>query len=509
MNSQQFRGTVNLSSQDHPTPGTSHKAENQYRKILKGFFSLTFAKLVFMVAGYVVYFSLPRLLSAAEFGNYGVVVGILNVFNMVLITGTIQAVSKFVSEEELRERAIRVSANRIQTIIGSAAFWILIGTAPFLAAFFKDPAVAPAIYAGSAVPLFYAFYAVTVGSLNGRKMFMHQASLDISFSILKTTGILTLAYLGFGVVGCFLGFSISACLILIIGVSIVVRYQHASAGEPFPVKKILTFEIWVMIITLINNLLISTDLFLVKSIISGSAAATQAGYYTAVQTFARIPYTLVIAVSLVIFPLISKSTFENDQRATQQYIQTSLRMTWLFVLPVAIIFSALPGEFLSLVYPDEYIQGSTALRLLPIGEALLALMFIAVTIITGSGRPLASIAINAVALVILGGLCFVFIPLSGIAGAALGASLGWLAGLVIAGIYIFRQFHAFIPSLTWIRTLAAGTVAYLSTFALPEGVIGKILSGSVVIPAVYFGVLFLLKELSRQEITRILTVLKK
>ena len=40
------------------------------------------------------------------------------------------------------------------------------------------------------MPLCYALYAALVGSLNGRRMFLHQAGLDITFSTVRTFGIL-------------------------------------------------------------------------------------------------------------------------------------------------------------------------------------------------------------------------------------------------------------------------------------------------------------------------------
>ncbi len=48
------------------------------------------------------------------------------------------------------------------------------------------------------MPLCYALYAALVGSLNGRRMFMHQAGLDMTFSTVRTIGIVGAAALGYG-----------------------------------------------------------------------------------------------------------------------------------------------------------------------------------------------------------------------------------------------------------------------------------------------------------------------
>ncbi len=477
---------------------------SQLKKILKGFFSLTAAKLVFMVAGYAVYFTLPRLLTAAEFGNYGVIIGLLNVFNMVLITGTIQAVSKFVSERENLERPIRRAANRIQAVIGGSIFLILLLGAPLFARFFNDLSLTSAIRCGAFVPLFYSFYAVSVGSLNGRKMFTHQAGLDITFATLKTAGILTMASLGFGIIGAISGFSLAAGIILGISLILIARHQVTEIREAFPVKTLLSFEIWVMLITFLINLLINIDLFMVKSLLETDVASIHAGYYTAVQTFARIPYTLVVAVSLVIFPLVSKSTFEDDLEQTKTYIRTTLRMTLIFVMPIAVIFASMPETFLTFVYPDAYAAGAGALSILPVGEAIFALMFIAVTIITGSGNPKVSIIITALALLVDAGACLILIPRYSITGAAMASSLGWTVGLILTGIYLYRKFGSFIPVSTGVRSIIAGGVGYYTGTLMPFTGFFRIIGGSAAVIIAYFIVIFITAELGMNDIRNVL-----
>jgi len=477
---------------------------SQLAKILKGFFSLTAAKLVFMVAGLAVQFTLPRLLTPSEFGDYGVIIGLLNVFNMVLITGTIQAVSKFVSEREDLERSIRQTANRVQMMIGGAIFLILLLGAPIIAEFFNDSSLVSAIRCCAFVPLFYSFYAVSVGSLNGRKMFTHQAGLDITFATLKTTGILTMASLGLGVVGSICGFSLAAGVILGISLIMIARHQSPDIHASFPVKKLLSFEAWVMLITFLTNLLIHTDLFMVKSLLETETASVQAGYYYAVQNFARIPYTLVVAVSLVIFPLISKSTFDQDIDRTRTYIRTTLRMTLIFVMPLAIIFASMPETFLTFVYPDSYAAGAGALQILPIGEAIFALMLIAVTIITGSGHPRASCTIIGIALIAAAGACRVLIPQHIITGAAIGSSIGWTVGLILAGLYLFRKYGSFIPVLSFIRAATAGTAAYFTGVFIPLSGFTKIVVGSAGVVVVYFAVIFLTAEFGMSDIRGVL-----
>src|SRR5207253_2486243 len=82
---------------------------------------ITLAKLYFMASGYVTFFALPRLLGSAErFGDYGLAVRTVSVLNNVIVAGTIQAVSKFVAEDDARAGAVVRRALRVQLVVGVA-----------------------------------------------------------------------------------------------------------------------------------------------------------------------------------------------------------------------------------------------------------------------------------------------------------------------------------------------------------------------------------------------------
>ena len=65
----------------------------------RGVLYIAFAKFYFMFAGLVVQFRLPAILSHAAWGSYSFVNSLVSPVNNVLVTGTIQAVSKFAAAE--------------------------------------------------------------------------------------------------------------------------------------------------------------------------------------------------------------------------------------------------------------------------------------------------------------------------------------------------------------------------------------------------------------------------
>ncbi|MBN1550588.1 oligosaccharide flippase family protein [bacterium] len=509
-------------------------SKSQLKRAIQGFFSLTVSKVVFLLAGYVVYFSLPRLFGSADlFGDYIVIINLLNIFNMVLITGTIQAVSKFVSEDETRDRAVRKAAYKIQAVIGGCAFLLLFIGAPFYANTFNDPSLTPYIRLSAFIPVCYAFYAVMIGSLNGRRAYTRQAALDISFAMIKTTGILVLAGLGFGVLGALSGFIAAAFIIVFIATILVVKTAPSCAMDiKFPVKQILVFELYVMIFTFLNNLLLATDILMVKSILNEkyhliSIGLTNlvnsflfpghpvpsnlelvqkipsilSGYYGAVLTFSRIPYTFVTAISLVAFPMVSKVSFEKNLSKMQDYIRQTLRLTGLIVVPIALVFVAFPSEFLGFVYPSDYIMGKEALCILPIGEIMLSMMFVSIAMITGSGFPKISVMITAITLCCDVILCYLLIPRYALAGAALASTVAWTAGFIMTNVWLKVRFKSNIPAMTAVRLVVAGGVALLTAVYAPGSGLLKIFVGFFILIAVYGTILIILKEIGIAELT--------
>ena len=71
--------------------------KNDARQAGRGVIYIALAKVYFMIAGAVIEFRLPAVLTRTVFGAYAVVASTVSPFNNVLVTGTIQAVSRFTS----------------------------------------------------------------------------------------------------------------------------------------------------------------------------------------------------------------------------------------------------------------------------------------------------------------------------------------------------------------------------------------------------------------------------
>jgi stage V sporulation protein B len=449
--------------------------------------SIAGAKVYFIVTSYAVQLLLPRIFGEAkEFGLYSATMSGVAILTNVLIVATIQSVSKFVSEDESRAEVTLRQGLRIQALVGGVLAAALFTMAPAVARLLLDEQLTPLLRMASVVVFAYALYAAAVGSLNGRHLFARQARLDVTFSTLRTAGILGGAALGLGAIGAVAGFATAAATIVTIG---LLWIGFGRAGEPedkIRRRRWLGFmaPIWTYQICLNGILLIDIQVLkrtATELALRGAATAEAAidlanqyvGYYRAAQTFAFVPYQLIISMTFVVFPMISKATSLGNQDAARSTIQHGMRLSLLLLIVVAAPTSGAAEGVMRIAYPAEYLVGAAALRTLIFGVSAFALFAVAATAISGAGKPSLAAAIAALSLLTVVVANRILILRAGfgeatLQAAATGTSIGMGVALLLSGVILYKQFGVFIPIVTWIRGGLASALGYTAAHALPH-----------------------------------------
>jgi stage V sporulation protein B len=453
----------------------------------RGLVSITGAKVFFIVTSYAVYLLLPRLLGSPDaFGLYSAAMAAVSILNNVLIVSTVQTVSKLVSEDEPLAGPTLRQGLRLQLLVGGVLGGGLFLAAPLVAnQALRVPEVQPLLRIASAVVVSYALYAALVGSLNGRRLFQRQAGLDATFSTLRTIGILGAAALGFGAVGAIAGFSAAAVIILLVALA-TVGMRGGEGSAPWPWKRWLSFmaPLWLFHICL-NGIMTIDVLVLTRSVAdlatqageggrAAAAVATRyAGFYRAAQVFAFVPYQLILSMTFIVFPMISRATSAGDAEATRRTIRVALRFSVLVLLGAAAPMAGASAGVIRLAYPDEYLAGAGALGILVFGLMMFALFVIGATILSGAGRPLLSAAVAFVALVVVVAGNRLLVMAVGLGehtlrAAAAGTTLGMGVALLIIGALVQRTFGAFLPWAPVARGVTAGAAGWAVARAIPS-----------------------------------------
>lgn len=474
----------------------------------RGTVYITASKVWFMLSGSGIHFALPRLMSEEMFGSYQVVVSVVSIINAVIVTGTYQTVSKYISQEEGKAGAIVSKALRVQMVTGgaiSAGFFLL---APVIAGLLNDARLVNHLRLASLIPLSYSFYSVYTGYFNGLKRFVTQAGLDITYSTLKLIFIVLLVWLGFGVGGGIGGFALAAACVL--AISAFLARGSGSRGD-VRARDLVRFQALLLLSTLVFNLLQKVDIILIKSLSSPDsvAASINAGYYGAAINLANLTYQFVVSATFIIFPLVSQATFADDLAKTRSYISTTLRYTLIVMALVATLMSANSGEILRVIYPDSFQAGGGALSIVAYGMLLFGTIFILTTIISASGRPAISLIVGLCSLLTNVALTALLVPRFGIVGAAIGTTLSMLVGVIVGGGYLMSRFGPLVPLKSLARIAASGGALYALSAAFAPATKIMILAQLVLLALAYAGILVLAGELGRRDLETVKKVIRR
>ena len=410
--------------------------------LLSGTLSLIVAKAVFVLSGYALYSALSRFLSPSEFGVFLVVNGVVAVLNAVFITGTVQAVSRLVASGEDGASVIR-GAMRLQWRLAGSAVATYVASAGVLAWLLNDPSLTALIRVSAVIPLAYAFYAVFVGYLNGRKQFGRQASLDIAFSFIKPALIVGAAMLGFGAAGAVGGFAL-ASLVIVTAAAVVVRPRDFGKTS-FGLFEIFRFQVGVMAYVGVSNLLMQSDLMMVKALSPIESANAEVAMYGAAVKLAQVPYSLLVALNFVVFPLFARAVSERNTGLAADYVGSGIHACLALVAGPVAVLAALGPDLTEFVFGGPYRSAGSPLAVLVLGYAALSVLSLILTMVNSAGRPYLSLGMVVATLALQVALNSVLIPGEGIMGAATGTSLALSAGCVTAVAYTRRQYGAAIP----------------------------------------------------------------
>lgn len=474
----------------------------------RGTILITAAKIWFMISGYGIIFTLPRLISKEDFGLYKVAVGVVSIINAVIVTCTQQTVSKYISQEEEKADSVKAKALKLQILVGGGAALGFFLLAPVIASYLNDERLTNPLRLASLITLSYAFYAVFIGYFNGQKKFLTQATVDMAYSTLKLGFIVLFVWLGFGVMGGIGGFALAAAGVLALSAGFAGKGKYF--GE-VRTTDLLKFQSYILLFTLLLNLLQKVDLVLVKALSSTDAtiASKNAADYGAALDLANLTYQIIISITFVIFPLVSQATFADDKEKTRGYIANTLRYSLMIMAVVATLFSANAKAVLSVAYPADYQGGGGALSIVSYGMLLFGMLYVLTTIISASGKPNVSLMIGALTLAVSAALNYLLIPIYGLTGAGAATTIAMLAGVIAGSIYLLAQFKALMPMLSFIRISGCAALIYIASLGFSTNAKFLIIFKLIILGLLYVIALVLSRELGRDDLLALKRVIKK
>jgi stage V sporulation protein B len=431
------------------------------REAGRGFLFITGAKLYFLVTATFTSLAFPRLFGdPVLFGRFRVVSALLNVVTMVVITATVQGVSRLASEHGADLGRVRRTSLALQAMLFGPVFLAMFAGAGLIASgLLGDALLGTPIRVASIVVLAYAFYAALVGLFNGTRRFGRQAGLDVTFSTLKT-GLMIAAVVATGSVAWAFGAFAAAAVAVLAVAAVLARTTlwDAPRDPSLALAPLLRFVLPLSGYALVLNLLLQADVIGLKAVLGQGAAdadvaSATAGIYGAAKNVALLPYQAVISLTFVVFPLVSAAASAGDRAGAGGAASGAMRLAALLACGSVALLGA------ALLFGAAYVQGAPVLLMLLAAGALMALMHVGNAIVASAGRPWVSVLGGVWAVVVQLGLMAALLPgrdgPAASSAAALATLVGAAAGAAVAGTLVVRVFGR----APWLWTLLGASAA--------------------------------------------------
>jgi O-antigen/teichoic acid export membrane protein len=421
---------------------------------MRGASLLVGSRLLALLLGYVTYAVVSRTLTTSEFGVYGVVIAVATILNTVLGTGTTQTVSRLTARHPSAAGWVRDRMALVSLIGTLASGGMLAAAAAPLARLLNDPGIDRLLLVVALVPGLYAVFAVFTGSLNGRQEFGRQAAASLALAGARAAVVCGATLAGLGVVGALFGTLVAAAL----GAAaawVLARVPASDERLPPGIGSLARMVTGFVGVSLLLQLLLSSDLLFLKRLLAPPEADHQAGLYTAAQSIARIPYFVLLAVSQAAYPRLSASVAARSAdtaRRTSTLVLSGLLVVLAGILAVSIPLSR---QILLIVYPSPYSAAADVLAWLLAAGAALSVAEASLTMLTGATGPHRPALALTVAVLVQASAALVLIPRQGPVGAARSALV---AGLVAAALAL-SQLRATAKTRLWLRLLASAAPA--------------------------------------------------
>ncbi len=482
------------------------------KSLARSFVLLMIAEVLFNLSGFVVQTGAGRILTPADYGRYGLIVSLTIMVITLVGNGIPISMGKYLSEiHETKPEMVPVIKRigwwlqLIIIIVISVIFYLI---TPGIAYLLGDPTLIPLfrlsvfILPAYAIDSYYFYY------LTGIHEFNFQSFLKILRSIFRMTIIIALIIF-FGLNGSVAGYIFVPLLVFL--VAWVVDASRISRKFPkfdktlhFDWKKMLEYAWPVTLFMIFYQILISLDLYFVKGITHSDYLA---GIYNSAFLIGQIPYFLFYALTIILLPSVSESTSQNDMKKARDIISQSLRVLIMLLVPIVILLNTYAGSVIKFIYGAKYLPATLPLEILAFGVGCLTVFYILSFALNGAGKNKIPMWIAFGGMLLNATFNYILVSRYGIVGSASATSITSLLIMLISMVYTHRYFGGIFKKGELLKMALAGLIIYLLSLILTSHNLIFFI-WSIILVAIYFGLLYLFKEIKESDLAVIRGLVK-
>tara|TARA_B100000029_G_scaffold509450_1_gene598661 strand:+ start:1929 stop:3338 length:1410 start_codon:yes stop_codon:yes gene_type:complete len=347
----------------------------------RGTLYLLFAQGIFFLSNYVIHILAANTVSAADFGRFGVIMGILGMSYVFLSIGLPESATKYISEGRDQRTVVRLVLF-FQILLSLLISLILYISAPSISLFLNDMGLIPYIRLLSILIPIRAIFNVYRCAFNGLGLFRLSSYLSLINSISKLSFSIFFLFIGYKVTGVLWGYIGSAIVVMLIGICFSIHHGFKK-GKEINLGELFRFASPLIILTIILNVILDIDIILIKALISDS---NQVGYYNSAKAISSVPVGLALAFSSTVLPTISKYKSMKKHSEINTFITKLISYVIILFLPFSVIISSSSDLVVSILFPSEYRESIESLSILVFSFSILAVFMILSSIFNGLGK---------------------------------------------------------------------------------------------------------------------------
>lgn len=403
----------------------------------KGSFALLASFAVIAVLNYVFAIVMSWLLSVEQYGILGIAQAIVLLGATVTAAGFPWALAHLVAR--LDGASGRAAAFR-SALFGNVSLGI--GVAVLTAGIAVTGLLRPAglyesVLAVAALTIaVLSVNAVLAGTLQGLTRLGALGGIRTLEVLVKVGAGTALVLAGFGALGAVLGFLAGAMVATTVAAALLrgfpIRGGHSAVGRAVLAS---TGPIFIAMSGL--ALLAQGDILTLK-LFSGEASEFIVGQYQVAVTLARIPFFAAMALFGSVFPFVARHI--DDDAMAGSYARLALKYTFLFIVPLTVVFVVLPDPVVMLFFSEKYEEAAPPLVFAAIATLVLTVAYGLAVLLQAAGSPAAPARVLLVAVPAEVGIAAFAVPRFGMIGAAIALAAAAAIVALMLGPMVVRRF---------------------------------------------------------------------
>ncbi len=466
------------------------------------------AHIAIVLLGFIQLPILTKGLGATLYGTWSLINVTVSLIVPFAILGLQSAIIRFLSAEKDRDKISDdfLSACSTVVIVGTALSILLCLFSDYLASLiFKDIGSSFYIKLASVLICFNALDGLTLTFFRMQRKIGLYTTLNLSRNVLQVGLIVPAILLGYKLTGVILAVIASGAIFVVIQTLLIMRQTGLRLPHFTNTRSYLRWGLPLTPNFAILWVIHVSDRYMVSYFLGVAAA----GVYGAAYAIADYASFVLSPLSIVLYPTIIKSYEDGKIGETRTYLKYSLKYFMMIAIPSAFGLSILAQPLLSILTKPEFVVGNTAVPFIAFGAVLFGFYQICLYIIFLANRTYLTLRLLGTAAILNIVLNLILIPLMGIVGAAIATLIayGALGILTLMVSRIYLKFDLSLPFM--LKSAIASAIMVTGIWLSRPETIATVLIAIVGGIVIYFSILFLIKGLSKSEVTFFLGFIKE